>query len=106
MINTDFAMTKVQLSCPMGAECEYKTDEVNSMDNAMLLLLMHAKLAHQLSMLVWGKFAMGDKFATYTTEEGKQKPDKKYEDTSDKKEAAEAVYTGDSEDRRLCRRGN
>ena len=47
MINTDFAMTKVQLSCPMGAECEYKTDEVDTMDNAVLLLQMHAKLAHQ-----------------------------------------------------------
>ena len=47
MINTDFAMTKVQLSCPMGDECEYKTDEVDTMDNAILLLQMHAKLAHQ-----------------------------------------------------------
>ena len=37
----------VQLSCPMGDEWGYKTDEVDTMDNAILLLQMHAKLAHQ-----------------------------------------------------------
>ena len=37
----------VQLSCPMGDECGYKTDEVDTMDNAILLLQMHAKLTHQ-----------------------------------------------------------
>ena len=37
----------VKLSCPMVAECGYRTDEVDTMENAILLLQMHAKLAHQ-----------------------------------------------------------
>ena len=40
------SIAMVVIECPMGDTCDYKTQDFD-MDNAMVMLQMHSKMAHQ-----------------------------------------------------------